>query len=140
MTKQGEKQSKENRPNKKNIAIIGASPKSSRYSNMAVRAYVKAGYNVFPVNPREKEINGIRCFQSLKEIKSRIDIVSMYVRGEIGRHYINEIISRGVPLVILNPGSEDDEIIRRLEEKNIEVRRECSLKVVREARGDEGKK
>ena len=51
-----------------NIAIIGASPDRERMANKAVRAYVQEGHNVFPVNPKETEVEGLRCYENIKEI------------------------------------------------------------------------
>ena len=120
----------------KKIAIIGASNKRERYSNKAVRAYIRGGYSVFPVNPNEEEVEGVHCYPSLNDIQDRIDIVSLYVKPRTGERYINQIIDKGVNLVILNPGSENERIISALKEAGINVRVECSLKVVEQARRD----
>jgi len=40
----------------KTIAIIGASADRGKFGNKAVRAFVRQGYTVYPVNPKETEI------------------------------------------------------------------------------------
>jgi hypothetical protein len=44
----------------KSVAILGASADRSKYGNKAVRAYQQQGYTVFPINPKESEIEGLR--------------------------------------------------------------------------------
>ena len=41
------------------VAVVGASPKPDRYSNKAVNLLKVNGYNVIPVHPAVKEVNGI---------------------------------------------------------------------------------
>ncbi|MDR0996504.1 MAG: CoA-binding protein [Zoogloeaceae bacterium] len=66
----------------KTIAIVGASPKADRPSNV-VAGYLKAqGYTVIPVNPTADEIVGEKCYASLKEVPVPIDIVDVFRKPE----------------------------------------------------------
>ena len=44
------------------IAVLGASSNRHKFGNKCVRAYAHAGYQVFPINPTEKEIEGFPAF------------------------------------------------------------------------------
>jgi len=39
---------------KPTVAIIGASADRSKFSNKAIHAHLRAGYEVYPVHPKEK--------------------------------------------------------------------------------------
>jgi predicted CoA-binding protein len=39
-------------------------------------------FNLFPVNPREESISGVKVFKSLEEIPSKIDICVVFRRPE----------------------------------------------------------
>jgi hypothetical protein len=47
----------------KTIAIIGASTDRNKFGNKAVRAFRQQGYQVFPVNPKEETVEGLRGVQ-----------------------------------------------------------------------------
>lgn len=112
------------------IAIIGASTNRSKYSNKAVRAYMKRGYAVYPVNPRASEIEGLKCYASVLDIPTAPDEASFYVPPAIGLSLIQEVAAKGIRKVWLNPGAESDELIRRAEALDIEVITACSILAV----------
>ncbi|MBB5347901.1 CoA-binding protein [Desulfoprunum benzoelyticum] len=64
------------------IAIVGLSPKADRPSHMVGRYLLDAGYSVFPVNPGQSEILGLKCHPDLLSIPERIDIVDIFRRSE----------------------------------------------------------
>ena len=49
----------------KTIAVVGCSPEESRPSNAIARYLLRAGYDVIPVNPGQREILGRACFADL---------------------------------------------------------------------------
>ncbi len=108
-------------------AVVGASSDRSRFSNKCIRAYHQQGWTVFPVNPKESEILGLRCYPSLADISGKIDVVSLYVNPSIGLSILAEIIRKKPRAVYLNPGTEDQRIIAGLEENGITVLQECSI-------------
>ena len=40
------------------VAVIGASNAPHKYGNKAVRAYLRQGWTVYPVNPTEETVEG----------------------------------------------------------------------------------
>lgn len=64
------------------IAIVGLSPKEQRPSNMVGRYLLKAGYTVYPVNPGQEEILGLKCYPDLLSIPGPIDIVDIFRKSE----------------------------------------------------------
>ena len=46
----------------KTIALVGASPDPERASHAVMRYMIDRGYRVFPVNPNEKEILGMKVY------------------------------------------------------------------------------
>jgi hypothetical protein len=49
----------------KNIAVVGLSSNPYRPSHFAAIYLISEGYNVIPVNPRETEILGRKCYPSV---------------------------------------------------------------------------
>jgi len=112
------------------VAIIGASKDRQKFGNKAVRAYLMHGDKVFPVNPKEKEIEGLKCFKSVLDIPEELDRVSFYLPPEIGLKVVDEVIKKGTKEVFLNPGAESDELIAKLKNANLKVRTECSIRAI----------
>jgi predicted CoA-binding protein len=62
----------------KTIAIVGLSPNELRASYFVGYYLKRHGYRIVPVNPRESEVLGERCFASLTEVPVPIDIVNVF--------------------------------------------------------------
>jgi predicted CoA-binding protein len=62
----------------KTIAIVGLSKNELRASYFVGFYLRRHGYRVIPVNPREREIFGEKCFSSLTEVPVHIDIVDVF--------------------------------------------------------------
>ena len=61
----------------KTVAIIGASNDRSKYGNKSVRAHLGHGYQVFPVNPREAQIEGLLAYKSITDVPVRPERISV---------------------------------------------------------------
>jgi predicted CoA-binding protein len=109
------------------VAVIGASQDRRKYGNKAVRAYLETGYTVFPVNPRETSIEGLRAYHSLAEIPDPIDFVSLYVPPAVGLKLLPEIAEKSPREVWLNPGSESDDLIEASADLHLRTIVACSI-------------
>ncbi len=111
----------------KTIAIIGASNDRKKYGNKAVRAFKDGGWTVYPVNPKLEEVEGIKCYASIEDVPEPIDRVSMYVPAKRGKEMLETIAAKNPAEFFLNPGSEDDELIRRARELGLNPIQACSI-------------
>jgi len=109
------------------IAIIGASADRSKYGNKALRAYLQRGATVYPIHPTHKTVEGVRAYASILDVPGDIDIASFYVPPEVGLTVIEEVAQKGIKQVLLNPGSQSDELLRRAEELGIQATVACSI-------------
>ena len=109
------------------VAIIGASNKPQRYSNMAMLDLQARGYDVVLVNPFKSEIEGQKCYRSVDEYDGDIDTVTLYVNPARFHDHIEDVIKAGPRRVIMNPGTEDEQHERLLKDSGIEVQRACTL-------------
>jgi predicted CoA-binding protein len=109
------------------IAIIGASTDRRKYGNKAVRAWLKAGATVVPVNPKAESVEGIPCVPSVLDYRDPIDTASLYVPAPIGVRVIEEIAEKGIAEVYVNPGAESDELLVRAKELGINAMVACSI-------------
>lgn len=69
--------------NPKSTAIIGASAKDGKIGNVIFSNFVRSYRGkLYPVNPHDGEIYGIKCFKSIKEIKEEVEAAVIAVPAE----------------------------------------------------------
>ncbi|MBY0586522.1 CoA-binding protein [bacterium] len=112
---------------RRTAVILGANALRSRFSNKSVRAHLLAGFDVYPVHPRETEVESLRCYPNLDAVPRPIDRISLYVPPAVGLQEAEAIIRAGAKEVWLNPGTESPELIRKLREHSVDVRIGCSI-------------
>jgi predicted CoA-binding protein len=118
-------------PANETVVVLGASPKPERYSNQAVRALVEHGHRVIPVHPLLKEIAGVPAVSALSGITVPVNTLTLYVGPERGKELLQDMINLGPDRVIMNPGTESDDLEEELNAKGIAVLRACTLVMLR---------
>ena len=88
---------------------------------------MQQGYNVFPVNPNEKEIEDLPAFKTISDVPERPQMVSVYVRPEILLNLLPELAAKGCDELWLNPGTESDEVLPEAERLGLNVIQACSI-------------
>ena len=110
------------------VAVLGASRDRGKYGNKSVRAHARAGWQVFPINPRADEIEGLTAYRSLRDVPIRpLDRVSVYLPPEIGITLLDDIAACQPREVWLNPGSDSDELLLAAEKLALPVICACSI-------------
>ena len=113
------------------VVVLGASSKAERYSNQAVRALVEHGHRVIPVHPLLKKIAGVVAVPALSSVKDPVNTLTLYIGPERGKELLQDMINLGPDRVIMNPGTESDELEEELNAKGIAVLRACTLVMLR---------
>ena len=111
----------------KSVAVLGASADRRKFGNKAVRAYLQQGYRVYPVNPTQSEIEGLKCYSSLDQLPERPHLVSVYVQPEVLLRLLPEIAAKGCDELWFNPGTESDVALALAERLHLNVIQACSI-------------
>jgi uncharacterized protein len=114
----------------KTIAILGASTDPRKYGNKAVRAFTQQGYRVYPVNPKEKTVEGLPAYKSLAEVPERPQMISVYLPPPVVLKTLPEIAEKGCDELWLNPGTESEEVLAEAERLGLNVIQACSIVAV----------
>ena len=110
------------------IAILGASANRNKFGNKAVRAYLRQGWDVYPINLRERVIEGLKVYRSLAELPvPALDRVSVYLPPQIGKQVLPELLKKSIGEIWFNPGSADEELLEIARELGLNVAVGCSL-------------
>jgi hypothetical protein len=89
------------------IAVIGASSRPARPSHDVMAALLRHGYDVVPVNPRETEVLGRRCYPDLAaavEAEGPVDIVDVFRNAEACPQHAREAVAVGAGCLWLQLG------------------------------------
>lgn len=109
------------------VAILGASNDRNKFGNKAVRAFQRQGYTVYPVNPKETEIEGLPAFKSIRDVPVRPKMVSVYLPPPVVLKILPDIAARGCDELWLNPGTESAEVLAEAERLGLNVIQACSI-------------
>jgi len=116
-----------------NVAIIGASTNRSKFGNKAVRAYLKKGHTVFPVNAREDTIEDLAAFKSITDIPDDVDRVCIYLPPAITLQVLPAIADKGTAELYLNPGTESEEVLAKAAELGLNTIQACAIVAIGES-------
>ena len=114
----------------KNIAIVGASPNPQKDSNMVTKYMIDAGYNVFPIYPKEDIILGQKVYRSLSEIPHKVDIVVIFRKPAAVSAIADAVIARGdVDLMWTQLGIVNNEAAQKVKDAGINVVQNLCIKI-----------
>ena len=113
------------------VVVLGASPKPTRYSNMAVRQLKAKGYRVIPVHPAADSIGELPVVHSLRDIAEQVHTLTLYLGPLHSRGQLDDLIALAPRRVIFNPGTESPHLAERLQAAGIECLHACTLVMLR---------
>ncbi|PIU23477.1 MAG: CoA-binding protein [Chloroflexi bacterium CG08_land_8_20_14_0_20_45_12] len=105
----------------KRFAIVGATDDTKKYGHQIFKNLKSRGYEVYPVNPRLKELEGTRCYPSLADIPVNVDVVDFVVPPEVTEAILKECKRLRLSRIWLQPGSESEAAIAFCHENNLKV-------------------
>ena len=111
-------------------ALIGASNNKDKYGYILLNYLKDNDFHIIPVNPKEKEILGIKAYSKLSEIKINIDTVIFVVPPMVTEKVLEEVNKLKIKNVWLQPGSESETAIKYCQENNIScIHNACVMQV-----------
>jgi predicted CoA-binding protein len=79
----------------KTIAVVGASPDTTKASNHVAHYLKEAGYKMIPIYPKEDTILGEKVYRSLAEIDEPVDMVVVFRKPAALAPIADAVIARG---------------------------------------------
>ena len=111
----------------KTIAVLGASSHPEKFGNKCVRAYLSAGWQVFPVHPGEAEIEGLPVYRRLADVPGELERISVYLPPARTLEMLGEIAAKGAVEVWLIPGSADARVLDEARRRGLAAVPGCSI-------------
>ena len=114
----------------KNIAIVGASSNTSKASFFVLTYLVgSTNYKLYPINPNEEEILGLKVYKSLKDIKDPIDVVVAFRRADALDELLDEALEIKANVFWMQLGITNGEVAEKGTQKGIKVVQNRCIKI-----------
>ena len=88
---------------------------------------MQQGFIVYPVNPNEMQVEGLRTYKRIGDVPERPHKVSVYVQPAVLLELLPEIAAKGCDELWLNPGTESAEVLAEAERLGLNVVQACSI-------------
>lgn len=116
---------------KKVWAVVGANQDREKYGNMIYRKLKTRGYEAYAVNPMYETIEGDKCYKDLSSLPKVPEVIDMVVSPKRGKSVVEEAAQLGIRYIWLQPGTYDDELLKRIDELGLEAVQACVLVATR---------
>jgi len=116
------------------IVVLGASNKPHRYAYKAIKMLQEYGHHVLPVHPKIENIDGLVVKHYLHQIQTPVDTLTLYIGPQRIAPLIDGIVKLSPARVILNPGTESDELELALLKHDISFVKDCTLLMLEHGR------
>lgn len=107
------------------IAFLGPSRNEQEYSRLLFREFVRHGYEVFPVHPLARELDGRACFASIGEIHPTPERALILLPEDLMEQAVLDCANAGVRDIWLHRlasgATSDSPAARRAEERGLNL-------------------
>ncbi len=111
------------------IAMVGLSSNPFRPSHFAAIYLLAEGYDVVPVNPREREILGRKSYPSLAAVPGPVEIVDIFREPAAVPDIVEQAIAVGAKVVWMQLGVIHEQAAERARRAGLEVVMDRCMKI-----------
>jgi acetyl coenzyme A synthetase (ADP forming)-like protein len=116
------------------VAIVGASRNETKRGYQTIRTLLDEKYEgkIYPVNPKEKSILGIKCYQSISEIEAPVDVALVATPAKTLPAVLEDCGQKGVKGAVVLAGGfgEMGPDGRKLEKEMVAVAKKHNIRLI----------
>ena len=86
------------------VAVVGLSSDPERPSNRVASFLQQNGYKIIPVNPKEQNVFGVKCYPDLASVPEKVDVVDIFRRSEDVLPIVEDSVKIGAKAVWMQEG------------------------------------
>jgi acetyltransferase len=120
--------------NADSVAVVGASKNPTKRGFQAIRTLLEEKFEgtIYPVNPKEKRILGLRCYKAVSEIEDPVDIALVATPARTVAAVLAECGKKGVAGAIILAGGfgETGRDGRALEDEVVAAARQHNIRLI----------
>lgn len=103
------------------FGVVGASVNRDKFGNKVLRSYLQHGKKAIPINPREKEIEGIACVERVSDLPTHVKSISVITPPQVTEKVVEQAIAKGIENIWMQPGAESKAAVGRCQKSGINV-------------------
>ena len=103
------------------FGVVGASSDRSKFGNRVLRCYQEHGLTAVPVNPKEKEIEGIPCVASVADLPDVVTSISVISPPPVTERVVEQAAGKRIRNIWMQPGAESAQAVAFCREHGINV-------------------
>ncbi|WP_330456526.1 CoA-binding protein [Streptomyces sp. NBC_00820] len=102
-------------------AVVGLSTNPDRAAYAVARVLQRFGKRIVPVHPKAETVHGERGYASLADIPFDVDVVDVFVNGELAGAVADDAVARGAKAVWFQLGVVDEAAFERTRDAGLEM-------------------
>ncbi len=116
------------------VAVVGASKVDTKRGFQAIRTLLNQKFEgeIYPVNPKENIVQGLKCYQKVSEIEGPVDLALITTPAGTIKSVLEDCGKKGIAGVVIIAGGfrELGEEGRKLEEEIIQVAHQHNVRII----------
>jgi predicted CoA-binding protein len=111
------------------IAMVGLSSNPFRPSHFAAVYLLSEGYEITPVNPREAEVLGRRCYPTLADVPEPVEVVDIFREPAAVPEIVEQAIAKQAKVIWMQLGVVHEGAAQRARDAGLEVVMDRCMKI-----------
>ncbi len=103
------------------FGVAGASSKRYKYGNKVLRCYMQNDRTAIPINPVEKEIEGIACVASVADLPAEVKSISVITPPQVTEKIVEAAIAKGIENIWMQTGAESAAAVAAAQKAGLNV-------------------
>jgi len=103
------------------FAVAGVSRKPDKFGNKIFKCYQKKGYQVIPIHPLEKEIEGVSCVANVSELPPEVVSLSVVTPPAVTEKLVVSAAEKGIKNIWMQSGAASPAAVAFCEQQGINV-------------------
>ncbi len=116
------------------VAVVGASKDETKRGFQAIKTLKDDKFegDIYPVNPKEDTVLGLRCYKSIYEIEDRVDIALITTPSSTVPKVLKDCGKKGVAGVVIIAGGfgETGGSGKKIEEEIVEIANKYEMRII----------
>jgi len=105
----------------KKVAVVGMSKNDYKAAHYVPKYLSEHGYDIIPINPSADEILGKKCYDSVSDVDSNVDVIDVFRPSELVLSVIEDAIKKNPKVIWLQEGIHNPQAEEMARKKGIKV-------------------